>query len=141
MTSAMALGLRNFAESNTAIRMPLRTATALLKTVPPWVHRNPQHFHAATAALAPCTTHMCASTVTKEQKMKLFHANAASSDQSRSLSSVMSVKQTLLMMLLKNLRQVVTFILIFDPTSYNKHFSCAGHWRSLSWQICGIVLQ
>ena len=103
MTSAMALGLRNFAESNTAIRMPLGTATVLLRSVPPWVRQNLQHFPAATAALTLCTNLMYASIVIKEEKMKLFHANAASSDQSRSLSSVMSAKQILLMMLLRNL--------------------------------------
>ena len=84
MTSAMALVLRNFAESNTAELMPLRTATIMQRMVPPWVHQNPQHFHAATAALTPCTNLMCASIVIKEQKMKLLTANAASSDQSLS---------------------------------------------------------
>ena len=54
---------------------------------------------------------MCASIVTKEQKMKLFYAKGASGDQSRSLWFVMSVKQTLLMK--QNLRQVAMFILIF----------------------------
>ena len=74
MTSAMALGLKNFAESNTAMLMPPRM-------VPPWVHQNPQHFHAAIAALAPCTTLMCASIATKElKKKKLLHAKAASSE-------------------------------------------------------------
>ena len=84
----MALVLRKFAESNTAIiatLMPPRPVTVLLRMGPPWVHRNPQHFHAAIADLTLCTNLMCASIVTKEQKMKLFHANAASSDQSRSL--------------------------------------------------------
>ena len=78
----MALGLRNFAESNIAISttlMPLRTPTVPLGTVPPWVHQNPRHFHAATAALTPCTNLMCARIVTKEQKKtKLFYAKDAS---------------------------------------------------------------
>ena len=77
----MGLGLRKFAESNTAIiatLMPPRPATALLKMDPPWVRQNPQHFHAAIAALTPCTNLMCARIVTKEEKMKLFHAKGAS---------------------------------------------------------------
>ena len=78
MTSAMALGSRNFAESNTAMLMPPRTATVRLGTVLPWVLQNPRHFHAAIAALTPCTNLMSARIVTKEKKMKLFHANAAS---------------------------------------------------------------
>ena len=44
MTSAMALGSRNFADSNTAELMPLRTAIlVLLKMVPPLVRQNPRH--------------------------------------------------------------------------------------------------
>ena len=78
MTSAMALVLRNFAESNTAELMPLRIPTVPLRMVPPWVRQNPQHFHAATAALTLCTNLLCASIVTKEEKMKLFHAKGAS---------------------------------------------------------------
>ena len=102
LTCAMGLGLRKFAESNIAIiatLMQSRTATVLQRMVPPWVRQNPQHFHAATAALTPCMNLMCASTVTKEKKMKLFHVNAASSEKNQSLSSVMSVKQILTMLL------------------------------------------
>ena len=75
MTCVMALVLRNFAESNIAMLMPTRM-------VLPWVHQNPQHFHAATAALTPCTNLMRARFVTKEQKkMKLFHAKDANSEE------------------------------------------------------------
>ena len=82
MTSAMALVLRNFAESNTAELMPPRIPTVPLRMVPPCVLQNPRHFHAAIAALALCTTLMCARIVTKEQKkMKLFHAKDANSEE------------------------------------------------------------
>ena len=107
MTSAMALGLRNFAESNTAELMPLRIPTVPLRMVPPWVLQNPQYFHAAIAAQAPCTTLMYASIVTKEQKkMKLFPAKDANSEEkSQSLSSAMLVN-LILLMLPQNLIQV-----------------------------------
>ena len=52
VTCVMALVLRNFANSNIAMQMPRRTATVLLRVVPPWVHQNPQHFPAAIASLA-----------------------------------------------------------------------------------------
>ena len=72
LSCVMALVLRNFANSNTAMLMPRRTATVLLRVVPPWVHQNPQHFPVAIAAPAPCTTLMYASIVTKELKKKNF---------------------------------------------------------------------
>ena len=77
--------------------------------IPLGIHQNPQHFHVAIAARALRTSHMYASLVTKEQKMKLFPAKGATSGRWQSLSFVMIVKQSLAKLLRSLIQiQVVT---------------------------------